>query len=47
LKQIYPERAVELAILWTRTAELMPLPFDIVIEALNHAPHLDLGGMRS
>ncbi|MEX0340168.1 MAG: PD-(D/E)XK nuclease family protein, partial [Arenibacterium sp.] len=47
LQQIYPERTIETAILWTRTATLMPLPYDIVIEALNHTPHLDLGTMRS
>ena len=44
LKQIYPDREIETAILWTKTAELMHLPYDIVIDALNHTPHLDLTG---
>ncbi len=34
LAQIYPERAIETAILWTRTAQLMPLPHELVIAAL-------------
>lgn len=34
LAQIYPERAVETAILWTRKARLMPLSPDIVSTAL-------------
>lgn len=34
LAQIYPDRAVETALLWTRTAELMPLPHDLVTAAL-------------
>ncbi|MEX0337647.1 MAG: 3'-5' exonuclease, partial [Arenibacterium sp.] len=42
LKQIYPDKDIETAILWTKTAKLMHLPYAIVIEALNHAPHLDL-----
>jgi ATP-dependent helicase/nuclease subunit A len=43
LRQIYPDRAVECALLWTRTAQLMPLPqlaLDAALEraSLDHAP---------
>ncbi len=34
LMQIYPNRRVETALLWTRTATLMPLPHDLVTDAL-------------
>ena len=34
LAQLYPDRRIETAILWTRTAILMPLPLDIVSAAL-------------
>jgi ATP-dependent helicase/nuclease subunit A len=34
LRQIYPATRIETAILWTRTATLMPLPPDIVSAAL-------------
>ena len=34
LAQIYPGRRIDLAILWTRTATLMPVPCDMVIAAL-------------
>ena len=34
LSQIYPDRRIENAILWTRTATLMPLPPDLVMAAL-------------
>ena len=34
LSQVYPDREVATAILWTRTAELMHLPGDLVREAL-------------
>jgi ATP-dependent helicase/nuclease subunit A len=34
LEQIYPGRRIETALLWTRTAQLMVLPHDIVIAAL-------------
>ncbi len=37
LKQIYPQRAVQVAILWTRTATLMPVNVDIVRAALQRA----------
>ena len=34
LTQIYPDHQIETAIIWTRTATLMPLPHDLVSEAL-------------
>jgi len=37
LAQIYPGRRVETALLWTRTATLMPLPHDLVSAALQRA----------
>lgn len=37
LARIYADRPVETAILWTRTATLMPLPHDIVRQALREA----------
>ncbi|WP_170382361.1 double-strand break repair helicase AddA [Ruegeria atlantica] len=37
LAQIYPDREIRTAILWTRTAELMWLPHDLVTEALARA----------
>ena len=37
LAQIYPGRRIETAILWTRTATLMPLPNDLVMEALRRS----------
>jgi ATP-dependent helicase/nuclease subunit A len=37
LAQIYPDRQVEVAILWTRTGQLMLLPCDIVGSALQEA----------
>ena len=41
LGQIYPERRIETAILWTRRANLMRLPHDLVTDALGRTPHLD------
>lgn len=38
LTAIYPDRQVEVAILWTRTATLMPLPHGLVIGALQNSP---------
>ncbi len=35
LTQTYPNRNIEIAILWTQTAKLMPLPPDLLHEALN------------
>ncbi|KUJ78033.1 DNA helicase UvrD [Ruegeria marisrubri] len=38
LAQIYPDRQIRTAILWTRTADLMWLPHDLVTEALGRSP---------
>jgi ATP-dependent helicase/nuclease subunit A len=43
LARIYPERRIDTAILWTKTATLMPLPQDLVTEALNTTSLLDAG----
>lgn len=37
LAKIYPEYRVETAVLWTRTATLMPLPDDLITQALARA----------
>ena len=37
LEQIYPSREIEVAIVWTATAQFMPLPHGIVREALARA----------
>jgi ATP-dependent helicase/nuclease subunit A len=42
LKAIYPDHEIETAILWTSTQSLMPLPHDLVSEALSTSPYLDL-----
>ncbi|MGD9862578.1 MAG: double-strand break repair helicase AddA [Pseudodonghicola sp.] len=41
LAQIYPGRRIDTAILWTRTAQLMALPHDLVTAALQRAGCLD------
>ncbi|MGB7319454.1 MAG: double-strand break repair helicase AddA [Planktotalea sp.] len=44
LKQIYPDRAIRPAIVWTRDASLMELPIDLIDAALHRAGasmHLD------
>ena len=41
LSQIYPEREIQTAILWTANATLMPLSHDAVTDALWRAPDLD------
>lgn len=38
LTQIYPDREIQTALLWTRNANLMRLPQDIVIAALQNTP---------
>ncbi|MFC4669116.1 double-strand break repair helicase AddA [Seohaeicola nanhaiensis] len=43
LRQIWPGRRISTAILWTRSATLMPLPHDLVTEALGRTQDLDLG----
>ncbi|MDU9006040.1 double-strand break repair helicase AddA [Sedimentitalea todarodis] len=47
LGQVYPDHRIETAILWTRTATLMPFPHDLVSDALGRAPSLDDGAVRS
>ncbi|WP_039018404.1 double-strand break repair helicase AddA [Halocynthiibacter namhaensis] len=37
LKQIFPNRKVETAILWTKSATLMPIPHDLVSAAISRA----------
>ena len=37
LRQLHPDKAVEVAILWTRTARLMPVPPEMLREALARA----------
>jgi len=37
LAQIYPDRRIETAILWTRGVTLMRLPHKVVTDALNRA----------
>lgn len=37
LRQIYPDRRIETAILWTRTATLMPLPVTMITQARERA----------
>ncbi|MFV2003330.1 MAG: 3'-5' exonuclease, partial [Paracoccaceae bacterium] len=41
LKSVYPGRKIDLSILWTADHTLMPLPHDIVMDALSAPPHLD------
>nr|WP_319948508.1 double-strand break repair helicase AddA [uncultured Shimia sp.] len=41
LKQIYPNHTVKTAILWTKTAQIMPLSHECVTQALQSTPHLD------
>ena len=41
LTQIYPDRRVDTAILWTRTRELMLFPHELVTKALDASPLLD------
>ena len=37
LRGPYPDRAVEIGLLWTRTAHYMPLPHDLVTQSLERA----------
>jgi ATP-dependent helicase/nuclease subunit A len=47
LTQIYPDRTVQVALLWTRTGELMPLDANTLRAALLLTrPSLDAGGAR-
>ena len=43
LHAIYPDRAIDTAILWTRTGTLMPLPSDLITAALQRTGYLDAG----
>ncbi len=47
LAERFPDRHVELAILWTADGSLMPLPADIVSAALQRALSLDVAGQAS
>ncbi|MGJ8615645.1 MAG: double-strand break repair helicase AddA [Sulfitobacter sp.] len=47
LSQIYPDREIQTAILWTVTQELMVLPHNIVTSALARSPYLDAAGAAS
>ncbi len=47
LAQLYPDREIETAILWTKEARLMPLLHDLVTDALGRAEQLDDKGPRS
>jgi len=42
LREIYPDREIETAILWTNTQSLMPLTHDLVSQALKTSTYLDL-----
>ncbi len=44
LAQIYPDHTIRTAILWTRTATLMPLPNSLITAALRRAATLDGAG---
>jgi len=41
LQAVYPDRPVRVAILWSRTADLMHLPHDLVTAAAFRSPRLD------
>ncbi len=47
LAQIWPDRTIDTAILWTRTGQMMPLPHDLVSAALSRVSRLDDGGGRT
>ncbi|MEO1734327.1 MAG: 3'-5' exonuclease, partial [Pseudomonadota bacterium] len=47
LGQIYPDRRIETGVVWTRTAEFMPVSHEDVTTALAHAPALDDALSRS
>jgi ATP-dependent helicase/nuclease subunit A len=46
IKSLYPDREISMAIVWTYSASLMPLPHDTVREALQTSPHLDVSSPR-
>ncbi|EYD73181.1 double-strand break repair helicase AddA [Limimaricola hongkongensis] len=39
LAQLWPDRRIDVAVLWTAQARLMPLPHDLVMAALRRAAH--------
>jgi ATP-dependent helicase/nuclease subunit A len=41
LRQIYPGKRIDTAIVWTNTCTFMPLPHDIVMRSLDGTPYLD------
>ncbi|KIC49775.1 double-strand break repair helicase AddA [Tateyamaria sp. ANG-S1] len=41
IAQIYPDRDIQLSVLWTHTGTLMSVPHDIVTEALQRTQYLD------
>ncbi|MDF3415016.1 double-strand break repair helicase AddA [Sulfitobacter sp. M57] len=41
LAQLFPNKRIETAILWTAPARLMPLPHDLVTSAVAQSPYLD------
>lgn len=47
IRSIYPERAVDCFVLWTRGRELMQLPHDIVTAALERSQYLDVADTGS
>ena len=47
IEAIYPNRKIDLAIVWTHSAALMPLPHVIVRASLQSLPHLDVAAVPS
>ena len=47
LKQIYPDHDIDIAILWTRTGQIMSIPHNIAMNAFETSLHLDDSGERS
>lgn len=47
LEQIYPNHSINMAILWTRTGEIMAIPNNIAIKALKSIQELDDSSDRS
>ncbi len=41
MAQVFPDKRIDTAIVWTRTGALMPLPHNMVMQALARAEHLD------
>ncbi len=47
LSEIYPNKTIKLAVLWTKTAEIMYLPHDLVTNALTRIAGLDAAHTHS